>query len=627
MTELVTHHEEEHLPTGLDLGLWTKIYGLAARHRATMLRLVFTSMTLAAADAVMTLVPKYVIDDLHAHGAQADLGRWVWMYAGLSVLFCVCVWGFICAAGRIATHVSHDIRQEAFRKLQDLSFSYYDTHPAGWLMARLTSDTNKLSRILAWGTLEIVWGTCFTLGLMTIMFIVEWRLALVVLSVVPPLALVSLYFQRKILASSRKVRRNNSEITSSFNESISGVRTTKTLVRERENLGEFDRLTGTMYNNSVRNALYSALYLPFVIALGATGTGLALWRGGVDVLAGGMTLGSLVLFINCSAQLVFPVQELATMFAELQGARAAAERVVELLETEPDIQDSPAVLARIEQSQHAAGQNPSVAIDGGPAGIETVEFHHVHFAYATGEPVLVDFNLRVERGQTIALVGPTGGGKSTIVNLLCRFYEPTAGEIRLDGTDYRRRSLQWLQSNLGIVLQSPHLFSGTVRENIAYGRLDAGEQDIRRAAELVNAHRFITELEDGYDTQVGEGGGKLSTGQKQLISFARAVLADPQIFVMDEATSSIDTETEQLIQAGLAHVLEGRLSFVIAHRLSTIRKADTILVIDGGRIVEQGTHRQLLARRGRYFELYTNQFSRQREEDVLSGGTDEKPRQ
>ncbi len=617
MTQAALEHETDQLPQGLDLHLWKRIYQLAMPHRRTLLALAGTSMLLAATDAVMTLVPKYVIDTLRGETATSSFWPWMWMYIALAVMFSVCVWAFISFAGKIATHVSHDIRKAGFEKLQDLSFSYFDTRPAGWLMARMTSDCNKLSRILAWGTLEMVWGTCFTLGLITIMLLVDWRLALIVLSVVPVLAWVSVVFQRRILTSSRRVRKNNSEITANFNESISGVRTTKTLVRERANFSEFQHLTSTMETNSIRNALYTAVYLPIVITLGAVGTGLALWRGGVDVLGGGMTLGSLVLFINCSAQLVFPVQELAQMFAELQAARAAAERVLELLDTEPDIQDSPQVQAAIATHADAARNNPALAEDGGPAQIDTVEFRHVRFEYVSGEPVLDDFSLRVGEGETIALVGPTGGGKSTIVSLLCRFYEPTAGEILLDGVDYRKRSLHWLQSNLGIVLQSPHLFSGTVRENIAYGRPDASEDEIRRAAELVNAHEFIVELEDGYDTEVGEGGGKLSTGQKQLISFARAVLADPQIFVMDEATSSVDTETEQQIQAGIAEVLRGRISFVIAHRLSTIRKADRILVIQDGQIAESGTHRELIAQRGEYYQLYTHQFSQEREADAL----------
>jgi ATP-binding cassette subfamily B protein len=298
-------------------------------------------------------------------------------------------------------------------------------------------------------------------------------------------------------------------------------------------------------------------------------------------------------------------------------AQAAAERIQGLLDTEPQIQDSPEVRQRVAQQQIEA--KPGVALDGYGATIETLEFRGVSFEYKDGERVLDDFNLAVEAGETIALVGPTGGGKSTIVSLLCRFYEPTAGSIEINGVDYRRRSLHWLQSNLGMVLQAPHLFSGTIRENIRYGRLEASEEAIVGAAKVARAHEFIEDLPDGYDTQVGEGGSQLSTGQKQLVSLARAVLADPQIFVMDEATSSVDTETEHLIQAGIERLLEGRLAFVIAHRLSTIRSADRILVIEGGRIVEAGRHADLIALGGRYYELYTHQFSEERQESTLRG--------
>jgi ATP-binding cassette subfamily B protein len=639
MTDLAIEQEaREELATGIDVGLWRKIFSLAMGHKAALYSLIGTVVVLAACDGSLTLVSMYLVDDLKAHGAEARWWRWAWMYAGLCAVFCACIGAFIVFAGKLTTHVSYDIRRAGFARLQELSFSYYDKRPAGWLMARLTSDCNKLSRILSFGTLDVVWGSCFLAALSIIMFTVDWRLALVVLAVAPFVGWVSVVFQRRILTASRRVRKANSDITASFNESISGVRTTKTLVRERENLGEFEHLTGGMYAAAVRNALYSAMYLPIVITFGSLATALALWYGGGRVMADyppghplNLTLGQMWLFMNCSMQMVFPVQELAFRFAEIQAARAAAERVVELLETEPEIQDSPEVRRRIEASRRnrapgATGERDrpgryegEQAEDGYPARIERMEFRGVTYWYKEGEPVLEDFDLAVEAGQTVALVGPTGGGKSTIVSLLSRFYEPRVGEILINGVDYRLRGLHWLQSNLGIVLQQPHLFSGTVRENIAYGKLDATDDEIARAAELVDAAGFIEALEHGYDTQVGEGGGSLSTGQKQLISFARAVLADPQIFVMDEATASVDTETEQVIQRSIAQVLAGRISFVIAHRLSTIRAADRILVIDGGRIVEQGDHAGLLAQRGRYYELYTHQFARERQEQALEG--------
>ncbi|MGC9450260.1 MAG: ABC transporter ATP-binding protein [Oceanipulchritudo sp.] len=312
---------------------------------------------------------------------------------------------------------------------------------------------------------------------------------------------------------------------------------------------------------------------------------------------------------------VFPY--VAAIMVQLQGAQAAGERVLSLLATEPEIKDSPEVVRRIREVSANPGRFPAAAPDGDSPLIGRIEFRGVGFAYEEKEPVLENFNLTVEPGETIALVGASGGGKSTIVSLPARFYEPTAGGIYLDGIEYRQRSLAWYQSNFGIVLQSPHLFSGTVKENILYGRLGATDAEVEQAARMANAHAFIEKLEKGYDTPVGEGGKRLSTGQKQLVSFARAILANPQVFIMDEATSSIDTETEALIQTGLQRILRGRISFVIAHRLSTIRSADKILVIDRGKILEQGSHSELISRKGHYHALYTRRFRRETEGRAL----------
>jgi ATP-binding cassette subfamily B protein len=428
--------------------------------------------------------------------------------------------------------------------------------------------------------------------------------------------MVSRIFQRMMLLSHREIRKYNSQITAAYSEAIQGVRTTQTLVREAENLGEFQRLSSGMFAASVKNARQSAVYYPIVLTLGSLAAGLALWGGGHLATVGGMTLGTLVAFINFAGQFFNPINQMARILTEMQAAQAAGERVLGLLATEPAIQDSAEVRRRLATPR---APDPALAADGYPTKIDAIEFRHVTFAYEEGTPVLRDFNLAVQAGQTIALVGPSGGGKSTIASLVCRFYEPTGGELLFNGVDYRQRSLHWLQSQLGIVLQTPHLFKGTVRENIRYGRLDATDAEVEEAARLVNADEFIRQLEHGYDTQTGEGGNRLSTGQKQLVSFARALLARPQIFVMDEATSSIDTETEQAIQAGIERILAGRISFVIAHRLSTIRRADRILVINRGAIEEAGTHEELLRHRGHYHELYTSQFRRERETAVLEG--------
>jgi ATP-binding cassette subfamily B protein len=307
-----------------------------------------------------------------------------------------------------------------------------------------------------------------------------------------------------------------------------------------------------------------------------------------------------------------PIRELARIFAEFQSAQASAERIFTMIETAPEIQDRTETVKRYGDIYHPKKEN-------WPEMHGNISFQNVSFAYKEGEKVFSGFNLDVKAGETIALVGETGSGKSTIVNLACRFFEPTEGQILIDDVDYRNRSLLWLQSNLGYVLQTPHLFSGTLKDNIRYGRLDATDEEIINAAKLVNAHGFIMKMEQGYDNEVGEGGNRLSTGEKQLVSFARAILANPRIFVLDEATSSVDTETEQKIQEAIQKVLEGRTSFIIAHRLSTIRVADRILVIRQGTLAEEGNHHELLQHKGYYYRLYTNQFMEEHEAQVLRG--------
>ena len=616
MTDMELH--EEQYQGQLSPRLWWKIIRLGRRQWPAMAGMVLMAMVMAVVDLSFTLVTRKMINDVAAHGQDAKLWLWGGSYVAMVCGFAVGVFTFISLGAIISPGISHDMRQAGFEKLQDLSFSYYDRRPVGWLMARLTSDCDRLSRIMAWGVLDLIWGVFMLVGVSVLLLAFQWQLGLLVLIVVPPMIWVSMIFQKRILTTDRQARRANSNITAAYNEGLSGVRTTKTLVREADNLAEFRILTDRMYGASVRNAIWSSVYLPVIFSLGSVGVAVALWKGGMDVMSHRMTIGDLYLFLAYSAFFFMPVQDLSRMFIQLQAAQAAAERIIGLLETEPEIRDTPEVAQAVElfAREHPSGA-AGMAPDGLPDGIETIEFRDVHFAYKQGQKVLDGFNLSVRRGQTIALVGPTGGGKTTIVSLMCRFYEPTAGEILINGVDYRRRPLRWLQSRLGIVLQTPHLFSGPVRENIRYGRLDATDAEVEHASRLVNAHEFVMRLEQGYDTDVGHGGNKLSTGQKQLIALARAVLADPRIFIMDEATSSVDTETERLIQAGIDNILHGRLSFVVAHRLSTIRSASRILMIEAGRIVEDGTHRQLIRARGRYYDLYTNQFARQKEEEIL----------
>ncbi|MBX2803628.1 MAG: ABC transporter ATP-binding protein/permease [Myxococcales bacterium] len=578
--------DDDATPRRLDLQLWRRIVTHAHPYRLQAAGMVVTGLLVAGVDVSLPLLTAWLIDGAAAGQPLAELAPYGVAYATLLALLAGGIYLFIVLAGQISTGVAHDLRRAGFARLQQLSFSFYDQHPVGWLVARLTSDCGKVSGLLPWLLLDTVWGTSLVLGIAAAMLWLNPLLALVVLLVVPPLVGVSLIFQRMMLESSRKVRRANAMITSSFNESIAGVRTTKALAREAPNLEEFQVLSTDMFTHSMRNALQSAVYLPLVIVLGSLGVGLALWRGGVEVTMGGLTLGTLIAFMQYAKLFSMPIQDMARQFTLLQAAQAAAERVQGLLETVPQIRDS---------------DTPQLPDD--PEQIREVAFEDVDFSYKEGEPVLQQCSFEVRQGQTIALVGPTGGGKSTIVKLLSRFYDADAGAIRIDGVPLPELPLGWLQARFGIVLQTPHLFSGTVADNIRYGNLEATDEQVRAAAALVHADRFIEKLPDGYDTDVGEGGGSLSTGQRQLVSLARAVLADPQVFVMDEATSSVDTETEQAIQAGIDALLEDRIAFVIAHRLSTVRNADQILVVDGGRITERGTHASLMGAGGYYAQL------------------------
>jgi ATP-binding cassette, subfamily B, bacterial len=598
--------DDDALAARMNLHLWKKLFAYARRYPRELWGLAACAVTTACVDVTYPLITKAVVDRVQADGADAALVPLMLAYLACTVILAASIGTFIWLGGKIRTHVSHDIRRDGFENLQRLSFSFYDHRPVGWLMARMTSDCERLSNILAWGFLDLVWGSTVMLGIAVAMLIMSPKLALLVLAIIPVLAWVSARFQRRILKSARRVRATNSRITASYNEAIMGVLTSKAFVRERPNQDEFDDLASRMQGASVANLTQAAIYVPIVITLASLAMGLTLAVGGVDLLGGIISAGTLVAFLAYTRHFFDPIEQLGHWFAEMQMAQASAERILSLIEAEPAIRDSTDVQQAMVRNTLAPARQ-RFAADGGDADIRTIELRRVSFAYDPARPVLEDINLTVRRGETIAIVGPTGGGKSTLVNLICRFYEPTMGQVLIDGIDYRARSLHWLQSNLGMVLQNAHIFSGSVLENIRYGRLDATDAEVLRAARLAGAHDFIEQMEHGYATEVGEGGSRLSAGQKQLISFARAILADPQILVMDEATSSVDTETEQRIQQGLGNVLAGRIAFVIAHRLSTIRNADRIVVVEAGRITEQGTHAELMTARGHYFELYRQQ--------------------
>lgn len=557
-------------------------------------------------DSYFTFLGKRIIDEGIVGRNPEALLDIILLYGALQVVLSAGVFTFIYLAGTLGERVQYDLRQRMFDHLQSLSLSYYDHTPVGWIMARVTSDSERIARLVTWGLLDITWGSLNIITAFVFMTIINWRLALIILALIPVLLIVAGEFKKRILSEFRRARKLNSQITGAYNENITGVRVVKALGRERENLDEFTGLADEMYQASYRAAWLSALFLPAVQMISALAIGSVVWYGGLQVDLGAMTIGGIQAFLGYITFMMFPIQDLARVYAELQHAIASAERVFSLIDAKLDITNRP-------------GAKPLDTLRA------DIEFEGVDFLYEPDKPVLQDFNLRVEKGETIALVGPTGGGKSTIVNLLCRFYEPTQGTIRIAGEDYTNFTLHSLQSRVGMVLQTPHLFSGSVRENIRYGRLEATDEEVEAAARLAGADEFIRDLEAGYDAEVGEGGTNLSVGQKQLVSLARAVLADPDLLIMDEATSSVDTLTEALIQRGMETLMAGRTAFVIAHRLSTIKQADRILVIEDGLIAEMGTHAELLRAKGHYYRLYTQQFRRaydqERDAFALAGAT------
>lgn len=594
----------------IQINIWKDFFKYLKPYKKNFAVLIILMICLGMLDALTPLLTKYAIDNFIEKKNIDGIGIFAIIYF-LSV-FClgITVYFFISLAGKLETKMAYDIRKIGFEKLQILPLSYYDNKAVGWLMARMTSDIGRLSETISWSLVDLAWGFSMMTFVIIAMFRLNAKLALITLSVVPILVVVSFYFQKKILHSQREVRKINSKITAAYNEDIQGAKTTKTLVREDINIQEFSEITTSMRDNSIRATVISSVYLPIVLTLGSIGTAMALNFGGNAVLINSISLGTLFAFISYSTQFYEPVRQLAAIIAEFQGAQASAERVFSLLNEVPEIIDRNEVVEKYGDLLNPKKEN-------WPKIIGNIEFRNASFSYKDGETILDNFNLKVKAGETIALVGETGAGKSTIVNLFCRFYEPTKGEILIDGINYKDMPQNWIHENLGYVLQSPHLFSGSIMENIRYGNLEATDEEIIKASKLVNAHKFIMKTEKGYDTEVGEGGGLLSTGQKQLVSFARAVVRNPRLFVLDEATSSIDTETEKIIQDAINKVLNGRTSFVIAHRLSTIRNADRILVIRDGKITESGTHKELIQKKGYYYNLYTNQFIEEKSMNAL----------
>ena len=606
-------YEEQEYNKPFSFQIWAKMLPFFKPYKKYFAITIGLNLLLAGVDVLVPLFQSYAIDHFIAPDTLDGIGSFAGTYVAMILLQTIFVYVSVRAATIIEMNVGKDLKWAQFEHLQTLSFSYYNTTPVGYIHARVMSDTLRIAGMTAWGLVDMFWAFVYVVSVFGIMFLLNWTLALIIMLIVPCIALLTVYFQNKILHWNRKVRKINSQITNAYNEGITGVRTSKSMVIEEDNQENFRGITKQMHRAAIHSAKLNAVYIPTILLFSSVASAIVLARGGYMVQEELIQLGTLSVFISYAVVIFEPIQQLARLLADLISCQANIERVTDLLEQEPNVCDSPEVEEKYGNMFHPKKENWE-EIKG------DIVFEDVSFRYPDGkEYVLEHFNLHVPAGTNVAIVGETGAGKSTLVNLLGRFFEPTKGRILIDGKDYRLRSQLWLHSQIGYVLQNPHLFSGTLYDNIRYGNLDATDEEIREAARQVSADTVAEKLEKGYDSDVGESGGRLSTGEKQLISFARAILANPRIFVLDEATSSIDTQTEQLIQKATDHLLKGHTSFVIAHRLSTIRKADVILVVKDGKIIEQGSHRELLNKKGYYYELYSKQFEEEAAMGILSG--------
>lgn len=595
-------YEEQEYNKPFQLKVWAQMLPYFKPYKKYFFITFGLNIFLAGVDILTPLFQSYAINNFIVPDTLDGIYKFAIAYVAMIVGQTISVYWSVHAATFIEMNIGKDLKWAQFEHLQQLSFSYYNTTPVGYIHARVMSDTLKIAGMIAWGLVDMFWALIYVVGVFVIMFFLNVKLAFLLLLIVPFLAVITVFFQNKILHWNRKIRKINSEITNSYNEGITGVRTSKSMGMEEQNATAFYAQSSAMNQAGSRAAKLNAIYVPMILFFSTVASAIVLSKGGHMVQSQLIELGTLSVFISYAVIIFEPIQQLARLLSDLISCQANIERVVDLLAQKPNVTDREDVIEKYGDAFHPKKENWE-KIKG------DIVFEDVSFMYPDGkEYVLEHFNLHVPAGTNVAIVGETGAGKSTLVNLLGRFFEPTKGRILVDGVDYKERSQLWLHSQIGYVLQNPHLFSGTIRENIRYGRLDATDEEIYQAAEKVSADEVVKKLENGYDSDVGESGGRLSTGEKQLISFARAILSDPAIFVLDEATSSIDTATEQLIHKATQELLKGHTSFVIAHRLSTIRNADVILVVKDGKIIEQGTHKELLAQKGYYHDLYYKQF-------------------
>ena len=586
-----------------------KIIPYLARYKKQVYAMLICGLLGSVVDIAQPILQRYSINHFIGGGTLDTLPWFIAIYFGTILLSAAANYISCTDATCLEVWIDRDLRNDAFAHLQTLSFSYFNQNSVGYIHARVISDSSRIGTLFSWSLIDGVWQMTYLVGAIVVMLVINAKLALMVLTIMPLIVLLFSVFQSRLVRVNREVREINSRITGNFNEGITGAKTIKTLVIEGKIHDGFVADTAAMRKKTVRAAHLRGLFASTMGFASSLALAIVLWRGGYIAAS---EVGTFSMFMSYAQGMMEPVRWIIDSISDLITTQVNIERLSKLLETKSDVVDSPEVVEKYGDCFDPKRENWE-PIKG------DIEFDDVSFKYPDGdEYILEHFSLNIPFGTNIAIVGETGAGKSTLVNLICRFYEPTAGRVLIDGRDARERSQLWLHSAIGYVLQTPHLFSGTVRENLLYGNPNATDEDIRRALELVSAQSVVDKLENGLETDVGEGGDMLSTGEKQLLSFARAILADPRILVLDEATASVDTITEQKIQSAIDTIIHGRTSIVIAHRLSTVRNADLILVVDDGKIIEQGTHDQLMSRRGSYYRLYTRQYEDEATSRLLS---------